>query len=164
MRFAVDLLAEHIETRLGGPFVALVVDETTGRLISAGINLVTQCNDPSAHAEIVAVRFATACIGSYQLGGPNRAKLQLVTTGQPCAMCYGMIIWSGIQSLLIGASVADAEKIAGFDEGPVHPQWREELAKRQISLTEGVLADEVRTLYRRYIELGGVIYNGERCA
>ena len=163
MRYAVDLLSEHIETGTGGPFVALVVEENSGRLISAGVNLVTKCHDPSAHAEIVAVRFAAAARGSYQLGGMSAPKLQLVTTGQPCAMCYGMVVWSGIQSLLIGASVADAEELAGFDEGPLHPSWREELTRRGIAVTEGVFAEEVKALYRRYVELGGIAYNGERC-
>ena len=162
MAFALEVLKEHIEARTGGPFAALVVEELSGRLVSVGVNLVTTELDPSAHAEVVAVRFATAARGAFQLGDPQLPALQLVTTGQPCAMCFGMVVWSGIQSLLIGASTTDAEQIAGFDEGPVHPAWREELIKRGIKITEGLMATEVQALYRRYIELGGVPYNGAR--
>ena len=162
MAFAIDLLREQIERRTGGPFAALVVELESGRLVAAGVNLVTESLDPSAHAEIVAVRLATVARASYQLGGAT--PLQLVTTGQPCAMCFGLVVWSGVQSLLIGAPVSDAEQIAGFDEGPIHPAWREELFKRGISVTEGVMAGEVRALYRRYVELGGIAYNGERSA
>lgn len=160
MAFAIDLLREHIERRTGGPFAALVVEQDSGRLISVGVNLVTEAHDPSAHAEVVAVRIATATRNSYQLGGST--PLQLVTTGQPCAMCFGLVVWSGVQSLLVGAPVADAEQIAGFDEGPIHPAWRDELAKRGIAITEGVMSAEVQALYRRYVEIGGVAYNGER--
>ena len=87
---------------------------------------------------------------------------QLVVSGRPCAMCFGAIPWSGIRSLMIAASGPQIEDLAGFDEGPIHPQWQAELQARGIEVIEGVLADEACEVLRNFAASGQPIYNGRQ--
>jgi tRNA(Arg) A34 adenosine deaminase TadA len=100
MRLAVALAAENVRRATGGPFGALVVEEG-GRLLSAGVNLVTRSGLSLAHAEMVAISLAQGAVGSWNLD--TAGPVQLVTSCEPCAMCFGAVPWSGVGSLVWGA-------------------------------------------------------------
>jgi tRNA(Arg) A34 adenosine deaminase TadA len=95
-----------------GPFGALVADEQR-RVLAVAVNMVLVAGDPSAHAELLAIRRATALRGTHTLPGCT-----LVTTCAPCIMCAGAIHWAGLTRVVAAARAADAEAI-GFVEGPV---------------------------------------------
>jgi len=75
-------------------------------------------------------------------------------------MCFGATIWSGIRSLAIAGSGPAMEAVTGFDEGPIHPEWEHELAKRGIELIDNVLTDEAMKVYRDFAASGALVYNG----
>lgn len=120
MRFVIDLAHENVARRTGGPFAAAVFRSDDGRCVSAGVNSVMRLNSAVLHAEVVALMFAQARVGSYTLRVAD-ASYELVTSCEPCAMCLGAILWSGVRRLVCGAARSDAERI-GFDEGPVFPR------------------------------------------
>lgn len=156
MQLAIDLAEENVRQGTGGPFGAIVVNEKSGELVSVGINLVTSSGLSIAHAEIVALTLAQASIGEWNLshGGP----LQLVTSCEPCAMCFGAVPWSGIKSMVCGARKKDAEA-AGFDEGDKPAHWVRSLQRRGIVVQCGVLRDKAAQVLAGYSEGGGTIYN-----
>src|SRR6202042_2200257 len=92
----------------GGPFAALVVKD--GRIMGEGVNSVTSSNDPTAHAEVVAIRAACSAIWTFQLEGCD-----LYTTCEPCPMCLGAIYWARPKSVFFASSAGDAAA-AGFDD------------------------------------------------
>ncbi|MCL6437593.1 MAG: nucleoside deaminase [Rubrobacteraceae bacterium] len=159
MRFVVALARENVHQKTGGPFGAAVFDRDSGRLIAPGVNLVYTANLSCAHAEIVALSVAQRILGSFDLG--EGGSLELVTSTEPCAMCFGGVIWSGVKSLVCGAREQDARAI-GFDEGPKVPDWPEELSRRGISIARDVCRAEAASVLEEYAENGGVIYNARR--
>jgi len=156
MQLAIDLAGENMKQGTGGPFGALVVNVTNGELVAVGVNLVTSSGFSMAHAEIVALTLAQASVGEWNLshGGP----LQLVTSCEPCAMCFGAVPWSGIKSLICGARKKDAEA-AGFDEGDKPTHWVRSLQRRGIVVQCSVMRDEAAAVLASYREGGGTIYN-----
>ncbi len=108
MRRVLDLAEANAQSGRGGPFAALVVKE--GAVISEGTNLVTSSNDPTAHAEIVAIRRACEALDSFQLDG-----CELFTSCEPCPMCLGAIYWARPARIFYAASREDAAT-AGFDD------------------------------------------------
>ena len=160
MQLVIRCSKRNLDHQTGGPFAAAVFEEATGKLISLGVNRVVPLNISSAHAEIVAISLAQSKLQTFDLGGPGMPRHQLVVNGRPCAMCFGSIPWSGVRSLVIGAPGDAIESLAGFDEGPVHPNWKNELVKRGIDVTEGVLADEACNVLRLFGESDQNAYNG----
>ena len=84
---------------------------------------------------------------------------QLVVNWRPCAMCYGSIFWSGIRSLVIAGSGDELEKITGFDEGPIHPQWQQELELRGIELIDNVMGESACQVFRDFAKSKRFVYN-----
>lgn len=158
MRLAIALAARNIEEGTGGPFGAAIFERESGRLVSAGMNLVMSANASIAHAEIVAIVLAQARLGTYDLGAEGIPALDLVTSVEPCAMCLGAIHWSGLRGLLCGARDEDARAI-GFDEGPKPAAWWTALEARGIAVRRDVLREEAASVLRRYAAAGGPIYN-----
>ena len=156
MQLAIDLAEENVRQGTGGPFGAIVVNEKSGELVSVGVNLVTSSGMSMAHAEIVALTLAQAKIGEWNLS--RGGALQLVTSCEPCAMCFGAVPWSGIKSLVCGARKKDAEA-AGFDEGDKPAHWVRSLQRRGIVVQCSVLRDEAAKVLAGYREGGGQIYN-----
>lgn len=101
VRLANRLAERNHREDTGGPFAALVVETTTGRLVSAGVNLVLTSGLSSTHAEVVALSLAQTRLGAWDLGAPGGPDLELVVNWRPCAMCYGAAMWSGVRRLLI---------------------------------------------------------------
>lgn len=156
MQLAVALSMESVQQKTGGPFGAVVVNEQTGALVSVGINLVTTAGLSIAHAEMVALSLAQLSMGQWNLS--HTGPLQLVTSCEPCAMCFGALPWSGIKSLVCGARKEDAEA-AGFDEGDKPENWVGSLQRRGIEVQRGVLRSEAASVLAYYHDNGGPIYN-----
>ena len=158
MRLAIELAHENVLCGTGGPFGAVIVEDTTGRVVSVGVNGVERLQSSLAHAEVVALAEAEARIGAYSLAR-GAERLVLYTSSEPCAMCLGAVLWSGIRRIVHAAWREDAEAI-GFDEGPPLHDPVGELRRRGIVLEQGPLRDEARAVLRAYAERGGLIYNG----
>ncbi|MBE2184976.1 MAG: nucleoside deaminase [Anaerolineae bacterium] len=150
----------NIEHNTGGPFAAGVFEIKTGRRVIVAVNRVVESNCSSAHAEVMTLSLAQKLLGTYDLGGANMPAHQLVVNWRPCAMCFGASIWSGIRSLAIAGSGPEVEAITGFDEGPIHPQWEQELAKRGIELIDGVLNEQAIEVFHQFANSGALVYNG----
>ena len=161
MRFTVSLLEQQIEHMSGGPFAAAIFSPK-GKLVAVGVNQVVAWNDPTAHAEMTAFRFGADMLKRFSFNDKSSGDdgYILATTGQMCAMCFGATPWAGVSKVVVGARADDAEKM-GFDEGPIHPDWKVELERRGIAVTEGILRELVLEQYARYVEKGGVIYTGK---
>jgi tRNA(Arg) A34 adenosine deaminase TadA len=154
MHLAVTLAAENVRHRTGGPFGAIVVETLSGRLLGVGVNLVTALELSMAHAEIVAISMAQTASGNWNLGADR--EVQLVTSCEPCAMCFGAVPWSGVSSMIWGAGKEDAEA-AGFDEGDKPSDWVGSLQRRGISVKGGILREEAAAVLAHYAQRDGAI-------
>lgn len=152
----------NFENGTGGPFAAGVFERDTGRPVVIGVNRVMASNCSSAHAEVMALSLAQRLLNTWDLGGPGLPVHQLVVNWRPCAMCYGAVLWSGVRSLVIAGSGPELERITGFDEGPIHPQWDQELARRGIELVNNVLTDDALKVYRDFAASGSFVYNARQ--
>lgn len=161
MALALDLARRNIERGTGGPFGAAVFERDSGRLIAIGVNVVVSSACSHAHAEMMALGIAQQRLGTYDLGAEGLPAHELVTSCEPCAMCFGAIPWSGVRRLVCGARSQDAGLI-GFDEGPKPEDWVGALQARQIAVERDVLREEARELLRSYRETGGEIYSPRR--
>ncbi len=159
MRMVIELSALNIEHKTGGPFGAVVFDMNTHKLISAGVNRVVHSSASVAHAEIMAITSAQQQMGSFDLSAPGLPNCELVTSCEPCAMCFGAIPWSGIRHLVCAADDADVRAI-GFNEGPKLSNWEASLSQLGISVATGVCRSEAVDVLRRYGAENGEIYNG----
>ncbi len=157
MRFVIALARENAQQGTGGPFAAAVFDGT-GTLVAPGVNLVTSSNCSVLHAELVALMLAQKALGRYDLSEGGRQHFDLVSTAEPCAMCFGAIPWSGVSQLICGARDEDARAI-GFDEGPKLTDWVSALNSRGITVRRDVLREEAVAVLREYSSSGGIIYN-----
>ncbi len=159
MRMIIHFSKLNFEYGTGGPFAAGVFEQNTGKLISIGVNIVVPSNCSSAHAEIMALSIAQQKCKIFDLGGPGMVSHELLVNWRPCAMCYGAVLWSGVRSLVIAGSGKALEKITGFDEGPIHPDWTEELKKRNIDVIDNVLSEEACKVFHAFTESNGFVYN-----
>lgn len=159
MRHVIRFSRLNFENGTGGPFAAGVFERDTGKLVVIGVNRVIPSTCSSAHAEVTTLSVAQQILNTYDLGMPGMPVYQLVVNWRPCVMCYGATIWSGIKSLAIAGSGPELEKITGFDEGPIHPEWDKELEKRGIEVINDVLTEEALVVYRAFAASGAVVYN-----
>ena len=162
MAAILELARLNFEKDTGGPFAAGVFEQESGRLVSIGVNRVVASGCSSAHAEVMALSLAQQRLQVYDLGGPGQPVFELVVNWRPCAMCFGAVLWSGIRRLTIAGSGPQLEALTGFDEGPLPRQWRAELARRGIVLTEGVLRREAIGLFRWFGASGRTVYNARQ--
>jgi guanine deaminase len=124
MRAAIDLALENVRRGRGGPFGALVVKD--GNLVATGTNSVTEENDPTAHAEVIAIRAACRALGSFQL-----ERCTLYTSCEPCPMCLGAIFWARPAEYYFACSRIGAAQ-AGFDDAFIYDQINLAPAERSI--------------------------------
>ncbi len=162
MKRVIEFSRMNIEHETGGPFAAGLFEKATGKPIIIGVNRVIPLNNSSAHAEIVTLMMGQKILNTFDLGGEGMPDYQLVINAQPCAMCYGSIPWSGVRSVVIGASGHQVESLTGFDEGPVHPNWQSEYQRRGIEVIENVLAEEACKVLKAFADSGAEIYNGRQ--
>jgi tRNA(Arg) A34 adenosine deaminase TadA len=157
MDFVIEASRRNIVETPGGPFAAAVFDMDSHGLVSLGANLVVSQNCSVLHAEIVAIMLAQKRCGTYDLGGDGR-RMELVSSAEPCAMCFGAIPWTGLRRLVCGACGADARRI-GFDEGPKVSDWSGALRQRGIEVVEAFHRADAAGVLEQYGRMGGTIYN-----
>lgn len=159
MRLAIAVSRENVERDTGGPFGAAIFESASGRLIAVGMNSVVRLNNCTLHGEMVAFMMAQARVASFTLNAPHLPAHELVTSCEPCAMCLGATLWSGVRRLVYGAGREDASLLR-FDEGPVFPESYRYLEERGIAIVRNVLRDEAVAVLDRYRAKSGKIYNG----
>ena len=152
----------NFEQGTGGPFAAGVFERDTGVPVLIGVNRVMPLQCSSAHAEVTTITLAQQLLGTWDLGAPGLPAYQLVVNWRTCVMCYGAVIWSGVRSLVIAGSGPELEEITGFDEGPVHPQWQQELERRDIDVVDNLLKDEAVAVFRDFAASGSTVYNARQ--
>lgn len=138
MRRAIALAVENVRAGRGGPFAALIVKD--GRVIAEGANRVTATNDPTAHAEVVAIREACHVLNSFQLAG-----CALYCTCEPCPMCLGAIYWARPSQIYYAATAADAAR-AGFDDAFIYEELSRPAPARRIPMHQ-LLRDESQSIF-----------------
>jgi len=138
MRRAIALAMENVRSGRGGPFAALVAKDD--RIVAEGVNRVTATNDPTAHAEIVAIREACRALGTFQL-----TDCELYCTCEPCPMCFGAIYWARLSGVFYASTAADAAQ-AGFDDAFIYNELRRAATERKIPMTQ-ILRDESLAIF-----------------
>ena len=145
MKEAIRLALEGMRAGKGGPFGAVVVKG--GEIIGKGSNSVLQTNDPTAHAEVVAIRDACSKLGTFQLEG-----CELYTSCEPCPMCLGAIYWARPFGVYFACSRQDAASI-GFDDEFIYEEIERPVGERQIPATQ-LLRDEAYTAFKEWDDKG----------
>ena len=159
MRLAIALARENVARGTGGPFGAAIVERDTGRLVSVGVNSVVRLHNCTLHAEMVAFMLAQSRLGTFSLAAPGLPAHDLATSCDPCAMCLGATLWSGVRRVLCGATRDDA-MLLQFDEGPVFASSWAYLKRKGLEVHRGVLRQEAVGVFDLYRERGGAVYNG----
>jgi len=139
MQEAINLSIENVKSGKGGPFGAVIVKD--GKIIARGANSVTSTNDPTAHAEVVAIRNACAALGSFQLDG-----CEIYTSCEPCPMCLGAIYWARPDKMYYANTKADAADIA-FDDQFIYDEIEIPIGQRKL-VTEQFMRDEALEAFR----------------
>ncbi|MGE4499459.1 MAG: nucleoside deaminase [Hydrogenovibrio sp.] len=133
MRQAIALSKEKMEAGFGGPFGAVITQN--GRIIAEGYNQVTSANDPTAHAEVTAIRNACAALGTFDLAG-----CEIYTSCEPCPMCLSAIYWARLDKMYYANSREDAADI-GFDDALIYEEISKPILSRNLP-TFRLLEDE----------------------
>jgi len=141
MRRAINLAQKGIDAGAGGPFGAVVV--RGGEIVGEGCNQVTSTNDPTAHAEIVAIRRACETLKSFQLDG-----CVLYTSCEPCPMCLGAIYWARPKHIFFACTHEDAARI-GFDDHFIYDEIERPIEERHIK-SVNCLRDEGLTVFESW--------------
>jgi len=142
MRRAVALSLENVENG-GGPFGAVIVKD--GEIIAEGTNRVTANNDPTAHAEVTAIRAACSSLETFQLNGAV-----VYTSCEPCPMCLSAIYWAGIDKIYYGNTKKDADDI-NFGDDFIYEEIAKPYAARRIPMMQ-LLRDEALAAFRAWDE------------
>ena len=143
MKVAIDLARQGMNSGRGGPFGCIVVkgDEIVGK----GCNCVASHNDPTAHAEVVAIRDACTNLQSFQLTG-----CEIYTSCEPCPMCLGAIYWARPDRIYFAATRDDASAV-GFDDSLIYEELNIPIAERKIEMTSLQREDAIR-LFKEWEE------------
>ena len=141
MRRAISLAQQGIDRGAGGPFGAVIVKD--GEIVGEGFNCVTSTNDPTAHAEVVAIRNACQNLNSFQLDG-----CILYTSCEPCPMCLGAIYWARPLRVFYAATREDAAQI-GFDDQFIYEEIEKNFEHRQMKLVN-LMRDEGLTVFENW--------------
>ena len=159
MRLAIAVSRANVESGTGGPFGAAIFEAQSGRLVAVGMNSVVRLSNCTLHGEMMAFMMAQQRVGSFTLNTPRLPAHDLYTSCEPCAMCLGATLWSGVQRLVFGAGREDAS-LLDFEEGPVFPESYHYLEERGIGIVRNILRDEARAVLELYRANSGRIYNG----
>lgn len=141
MRRAIELAQNGIDSNSGGPFGSVVVKD--GMIIAEGCNRVTSENDPTSHAEIVAIREACRKLGSFQLEGCT-----IYTSCEPCPMCLGAIYWARPERVYFAGTRDDAAD-AGFDDDFIYEEIGKDIGERRLPIIN-LLREEARALFENW--------------
>lgn len=141
MQRAIELARAGIEHDLGGPFGCVVVKD--GRVVGEGNNQVTSTNDPTAHAEIIAIREACKSLNSFQLD-----NCTIYTSCEPCPMCLGALYWARPEKVFYGCTRDDAAAI-GFDDDFIYQELEKANAEREMVLLN-MMRDEALAVFNEW--------------
>jgi guanine deaminase len=141
MTHAIELAKNGVETNAGGPFGCVIAKD--GEIVGEGNNCVTSTNDPTAHAEIVAIRNACDNLNSFQLDGCT-----IYTSCEPCPMCLGAIYWARPTKVFYACSRSDAAAI-GFDDDFIYEELEKNNGDRQLELTS-LMRDEAMEVFSQW--------------
>ena len=142
MRKAIALSIENVHNG-GGPFGAVIVKD--GKIIATGVNGVTKHNDPTAHAEVTAIRKASKKLGTFDLEG-----CEIYTSCEPCPMCLGAVYWAHLDKMYYGNTKTDAKNI-GFDDSFIYDEIDLKPENRKVKTIQ-VLADEAIKAFEAWTE------------
>ena len=142
MRKAIELSVENVKNG-GGPFGAVIVKD--GEVIATGVNRVTDSHDPTAHAEVSAIRAACRKLGTFDLSG-----CEIYTSCEPCPMCLGAIYWAHLDKIYYGNNKTDAACI-GFDDSFIYDELALERKDRRKAMEE-LLPEEAKAAFRAWEE------------
>ena len=140
MRKAIALSIQNIQ-KGGGPFGAVIVKD--GKVIATGVNRVTKNTDPTAHAEVTAIRKASKKLGTFDLAGCD-----IYTSCEPCPMCLGAVYWAHLDKMYYGNTKADAKSV-GFDDSFIYDEIELKPEKRRL-LTTQLLPDEAIEAFKAW--------------
>jgi len=143
MREAIRLSIENVQSGNGGPFGTVIVKN--GNIIASGVNKVTQSNDPTAHAEIVAIRSACETLGTFQLVG-----CEIYCSCEPCPMCLGAIYWARPDRIYFANTREDAADI-NFDDNFIYNELDVSISQRKLPTTQ-LLRDEAQMAFTQWRE------------
>lgn len=138
MKIAIEEAQEGIRNGHGGPFGAVIVKD--GVIIATGHNHVVINNDPTCHGEVDAIRKACARLGTFDLSG-----CEIYTSGYPCPMCFGAILWANIEKVYYGCNTTDTELIGFRDKA-----FEESIPEKMITMCEQLNREECLKLYDEY--------------
>ena len=141
MQRAIALSLENVRSSGGGPFAAVVVKQ--GAVVATGVNRVTAALDPTAHAEVVAIRAACLSVQSFELSG-----CEMFTTCEPCPMCMGAIYWARLDKVYYANTRTDAARI-GFDDSLIYEELALPMEKRKIAMVQ-IMRDEALEAFREW--------------
>lgn len=139
MRMAIELSAENVLQSLGGPFGAIVVKD--GKVIAKSANKVTASNDPTAHAEVSAIRLACKKLKTFDLSG-----CVVYTSCEPCPMCLGALYWARVDAVFYGNTKSDAAAI-NFDDQFIYEELAKKLHERKLPIKQ-LLRDEANEAFK----------------
>ena len=143
MREAIRLSIENVQSGNGGPFGTVIVKN--GNIIASGVNKVTQSSDPTAHAEIVAIRSACETLGTFQLVG-----CEIYCSCEPCPMCLGAIYWARPDRIYFANTRKDAADI-NFDDNFIYNELDVSISQRKLPTTQ-LLRDEAQMAFTQWRE------------
>ena len=143
LRRAIQQATENVVSGKGGPFAAVVVRD--GRIVGEGANSVTATNDPTAHAEVNAIRAAAQALGTFSLAG-----CELYSSCEPCPMCLAAAYWARVDAVYFGASASDAAR-AGFDDAFLYGEFCKGSADRKLRATQ-LLQDEAWASFAAWMD------------
>jgi len=139
MRLAIALSAKNVTENIGGPFGAVVVKD--GEVVAASGNKVTSTNDPTAHAEVSAIRLACDKLNTFDLSG-----CVIYTSCEPCPMCLGAIYWAKIDTIYYANTKVDAENI-GFSDKFIYEELEKEMSNRSLPIVQ-LMRDEALEAFK----------------
>ena len=143
MARAIQLAVENVRSASGGPFGAVIV--RGGGIVAEGANQVTSINDPTAHAEVLAIRAACAKLKTFELHGCD-----IYTSCEPCPMCLGAIYWARLARIYFASAAADASK-AGFDDSLIYCEIAQPHAQRTVPMIQ-MMREESLAAFRAWEE------------
>ncbi|HTW59217.1 MAG TPA: nucleoside deaminase [Terriglobales bacterium] len=143
MTRAIQLSLDNVRSGQGGPFGAVIVKD--GSILAEGVNRVTSTNDPTAHAEVVAIREACAKLGAFELN-----DCEIYTSCEPCPMCLGAIYWARLTRIYYGNAAADASAI-GFDDSFIYRELGHTLPQRAIPMVQ-TMREQALAAFRAWQE------------
>ena len=143
MARAIQLSVDNVLSGQGGPFGAVIVKN--GSIVAEGANRVTATNDPTAHAEVIAIRQACARLGTFEL-----KECELYTSCEPCPMCLGAIYWARLDCIYYGSVAADAAQV-GFDDSFIYREIEQPFSARKIPMVQ-MMREQALAGFRAWME------------